>query len=95
MNKYIKKILCIVLTVSFAFSLVSCSNGKADKGVIKSFFTDTSKVSFSYDYTQLKDKNAIKLNHGEMVWFRETDFKALLKAEAHIAILLFSKICIL
>ena len=56
MNKYIKKILCIVLTVSFAFSLVSCSDGKADKGVIKSLFTDTSKVSFSYDYTQLKDK---------------------------------------
>lgn len=60
MNKYIKKILCIILTVSFAFSLVSCSNGKADKGVIKSLFTDTSKVSFSYDYTQLKDKKRNK-----------------------------------
>ena len=46
--------------VSFAFSLVSCSNGKADKGVIKSLFTDTSKVSFSYDYTQLKDKKRNK-----------------------------------
>ena len=60
MNKYIKKILCIALAVSFAFSLVSCSNGKADKGVIKSLFTDTSKVSFSYDYTQLKDKKRNK-----------------------------------
>ena len=60
MNKYIKKILCIVLTVSFAFSLVSCSDSKADKGVIKSLFTDTSKVSFSYDYTQLKDKKRNK-----------------------------------
>lgn len=60
MNKYIKKILCIALAVSFAFSLVSCSNGKADKGVIKSIFTDTSKVSFSYDYTQLKDKKRNK-----------------------------------
>ena len=91
MNKYIKKILCIVLIVSFAFLFVSCSDSKADKSVIKSFLYDP-KVSFSYDYTQLKDKNAIKLNLGEMVWF-PMDFKAL-KKEAHIAILLFSKICI-
>lgn len=48
------------MIVSFAFSLVSCSNGKADKSVIKSLFTDTSKVSFSYDYTQLKDKKRNK-----------------------------------
>ena len=95
MNKYIKKILCIVLTASFAFSLVSCSNGKADKGVIKSLFTDTSKVSFSYDYTQLKDKKRNKTKSWRDGMVSGTDSKALLKAEAHIAILLFSKICIL
>ena len=60
MNKYVKKILCIGLAASFAFSLVSCSGGKSYDGVIKSLFTDMSKVSFSYDYTQLKDKKRNK-----------------------------------
>ncbi len=48
MNRYVKKALCVLLTVTFAFSLASCSGGKVSEGDIKSLFKDTSKISFSY-----------------------------------------------
>ena len=60
MNRYVKKALCVLLTVTFAFSLASCSGGKVSEGDIKSLFKDTSKISFSYDYTELKDSRKNK-----------------------------------
>lgn len=60
MNRYVKKSLCVLLTVTFAFSLASCSGGKVSEGDIKSLFKDTSKISFSYDYTELKDSRKNK-----------------------------------
>ena len=60
MNKYVKKALCVLLTGTFAFSLASCSGDKVSEGDIKSLFKDTSKISFSYDYTELKDSKKNK-----------------------------------
>ena len=60
MNRYVKKALCVLLTVTLAFSLASCSGGKVSEGDIKSLFKDTSKISFSYDYTELKDSRKNK-----------------------------------
>ena len=60
MNRYVKKALCVLLTVTFAFSLASCSGGKVSEGDIKSLFKDTSKISFSYNYTELKDSRKNK-----------------------------------
>lgn len=60
MNRYLKKSLCVLLTVTFAFSLASCSGGKVSEGDIKSLFKDTSKISFSYNYTELKDSRKNK-----------------------------------
>ena len=93
MNRYVKKALCVLLTVTFAFSLASCSGGKVSEGDIKSLFKDTSKISFSYDYTELKDsrKNKTKSWRQGMV----SDFKGLLQAAVHTATHLFFKICIL
>lgn len=95
MNKYVKKALCVLLTGTFAFSLASCSGDKVSEGDIKSLFKDTSKISFSYDYTELKDSKKIKLNLGGRVWYPETDFKGLSQAAVRTAIHLFFKICIL
>lgn len=60
MNKYVKKALCVLLTGTFAFSAASCSADKVSEGDIKSLFKDTSKISFSYDYTELKDSKKNK-----------------------------------
>lgn len=95
MNKYVKKALCVLLTGTFAFSLASCSADKVSEGDIKSLFKDTSKISFSYNYTELKDSKKIKLNLGGRVWYPETDFKGLLQAAVRTAIHLFFKIYIL
>ena len=60
MNKYVKKALCLLLTGTFVFSAASCSADKVSEGDIKSLFKDTSKISFSYDYTELKDSKKNK-----------------------------------
>lgn len=61
MNKYVKKVLSVVLAGSFAFSLASCSNNAAlNESDIKSLFHDTSKVSYSRDYTELKSNKRNK-----------------------------------
>ena len=59
MNRYVKKSLCVLLTVTFAFSLASCSGGKVSEGDIKSLFKDTSKISFATVYKGNIIKNLI------------------------------------
>lgn len=54
MKKYIKKGLCILLSLTFAATLTSCA-AKPEESEIKALFTNTEKVSFSEDYTQLND----------------------------------------
>ena len=95
MNRYVKKALCVLLTVTFAFSLASCSGGKVSEGDIKSLFKDTSKISFYIIIPSLKIREKIKLNLGGRGWYPETDFKGLLQAAVRTATHLFFKICIL
>ena len=61
MKKYIKRGLCILLSLTFAATLASCA-AKPEESEIKALFTNTEKVSFSEDYTELKDgkKNKVK-----------------------------------
>lgn len=55
MNKYVKKVISVALAGMFTFSLASCSNNApSNESDIKSLFSDTSKISFSNDYTKLK-----------------------------------------
>lgn len=54
MKKYIKKGLCILLSLTFAATLTSCA-AKPEESEIKALFTNTEKVSFSENYTQLND----------------------------------------
>ena len=55
MNKYVKKVISVALAGTFTFSLASCSNNApSNESDIKSLFSDTSKISFSNDYTELK-----------------------------------------
>ena len=55
MNKYVKKVISVALAGMFTFSLASCSNNApSNENDIKSLFSDTSKISFSSDYTKLK-----------------------------------------
>lgn len=54
MKKYIKKGLCILLSLIFAATLTSCA-AKPEESEIKALFTNTEKVSFSENYTQLND----------------------------------------
>lgn len=55
MKKYIKKGLCILLSLTFAATLTSCA-AKPEESEIKALFKNTEKVSFSEDYTQLNDR---------------------------------------
>lgn len=59
MKKYIKKGLCILLSLTFAATLTSCA-AKPEESEIKALFTNTEKVSFSEDYTQLNDSKTNK-----------------------------------
>lgn len=59
MKKYIKKGLCILLSLTFAATLTSCA-AKPEESEIKALFTNTEKVSFSEDYTQLNDRKTNK-----------------------------------
>ena len=97
MNRYVKKALCVLLTVTFAFSLASCSGGKVSEGDIKSLVPVV--VGFlSYFHIiipSLKIREKIKLNLGGRGWYPETDFKGLLQAAVRTATHLFFKICIL
>ncbi len=54
MKKYIKKGLCILLSLTFAATLTSCA-AKPEESEIKALFKNTEKVSFSENYTQLND----------------------------------------
>lgn len=54
MKKYIKKGLCILLSLTFAATLTSCA-AKPEESEIKALFKNTEKVSFSEDYTELND----------------------------------------
>ena len=54
MKKYIKRGLCILLSLTFAATLASCA-AKPEESEIKSLFTNTEKVSFSENYTELKN----------------------------------------
>lgn len=59
MKKYIKKGLCILLSLTFAATLTSCA-AKPEESEIKALFTNTEKVSFSENYTQLNDSKTNK-----------------------------------
>lgn len=59
MKKYIKKGLCILLSLTFAATLTSCA-AKPEESEIKALFKNTEKVSFSEDYTQLNDSKTNK-----------------------------------
>ena len=59
MKKYIKRGLCILLSLTFAATLASCA-AKPEESEIKSLFTNTEKVSFSGNYTELTNDKKYK-----------------------------------
>lgn len=60
MNTKIKKLICVSMCAVIGMSMVSCSKTTADTDVINSLFTDLSKISYSMDYTGLKDNKTNK-----------------------------------
>lgn len=60
MNTKIKKLICVSMCAVIGMSMVSCSKTTADTDVINSLFTDLSKISYSMDYTSLKDNKTNK-----------------------------------
>lgn len=60
MNTKIKKLICVSVCAVIGMSMVSCSKTTADTDVINSLFTDLSKISYSMDYTGLKDNKTNK-----------------------------------
>lgn len=59
MNK-LKKLISVSLCAVIGISLASCAKTTADTEIINSLFTDLSKISYSMDYTQLKDNKTNK-----------------------------------
>ena len=60
MNTKIKKLICVSMCAVIGMSMASCSKTTADTDVINSLFTDISKISYSMDYTGLKDNKTNK-----------------------------------
>lgn len=60
MNTKIKKLICVSMCAVIGMSMASCSKTTADTDVINSLFTDLSKISYSMDYTGLKDNKTNK-----------------------------------
>lgn len=60
MNTKIKKLICVSMCAVIGMSMASCSKTTADTDVINSLFTDLSKISYSMDYTSLKDNKTNK-----------------------------------
>lgn len=60
MNTKIKKLICVSMCAVIGMSMASCSKTTADTDVINSLFTDISKISYSMDYTSLKDNKTNK-----------------------------------
>lgn len=60
MNTKIKKLICVSMCAVIGMSMVSCSKTTADTDVINSLFTDLSKISYSMDYTGLKNNKTNK-----------------------------------
>lgn len=61
MNR-LKKVISVLLCGIIVFSMASCAKTTASTEIISSLFTDLSKVSYSMDYTQLKDNKTNKEN---------------------------------
>lgn len=60
MNTKIKKLICVSMCAVIGMSMVSCSKTTADTDVINSLFSNLSKISYSMDYTGLKDNKTNK-----------------------------------
>lgn len=60
MNTKIKKLICVSMCAVIGMSMVSCSKTTADTDVINSLFSNLSKISYSMDYTSLKDNKTNK-----------------------------------
>lgn len=60
MNTKIKKLICVSVCAVIGMSMASCSKTTADTDVINSLFTDLSKISYSMDYTGLKNNKTNK-----------------------------------
>lgn len=54
--KIIKKIMCLILCAALLFTVTACSKGGVEKAMIDALFSDTSKISYSEKYTELKVK---------------------------------------
>lgn len=59
---YFKKALCIILCTVFIFTLSACSGNQPNNSEIENLFADTTKISYSTEYTPLsaKKKNSTK-----------------------------------
>ena len=91
MNRYVKKLLCVLLTVTFAFSLASCQGAKSAKVILNLSSKILLKFHFHMIIPSLKIREKIKLNLGGRGWYPETDFKGLLKRQSVQRHIYFSK----
>ena len=62
MNRLKKVISVLLCGVTIGCSMASCAKTTVSTEIISSLFTDLSKVSYSMDYTQLKDNKTNKEN---------------------------------
>mgnify|MGYP004647283187 CR=1 FL=1 len=61
MKKHLKQLFALLLCAIIAFSATACSlTNKPDNAEIQSLFTDLSKISYSNEYTKLKDSKRNK-----------------------------------
>ena len=56
----LKKIMALVLSGAIAVSLAGCGATQAQNSAVQEIFTDDTKISYSLDYKELKDKSKNK-----------------------------------